>query len=108
MKHVFILVLLILIVFSGISQQKPVVLQASVNGRYLQWSDGKPFYIHACTAWTLCHDYSDQEVKDYLDSRVAGKFNTIQMSAVFAELVKTMADSAFSNQDLSRPVPKYW
>lgn len=90
------------------SQQQSPYLQPSVNGHYLQWSDGKPFFINACTAWSLTYAYTDQEVKDYLDNRVAGKFNTIQMSAVFAELIKTMADSAFRNQDILQPESKFW
>ena len=92
----------------GYPQTKPIYLQTSANGRYLQWSADKPFFINACTAWSLTYAYTDQEVKEYLDNRVAGKFNTIQMSAVFAEIVKTIADSAFQKQDLLQPVPKFW
>jgi hypothetical protein len=92
----------------GLSQAKPTPLQVSANGRYLQWSIDKPFFINACTAWSLTSAYSDQEVKQYLDNRVAGKFNTIQISAVFAEIVKTIADSAFLNQDILKPSPKFW
>ena len=92
----------------GFSQQKSLYLQPSINGRYLQWSTDKPFFINACTAWSLTYAYTDKEVKDYLDNRVASRFNTIQLSAVFAEIVKTMADSAFFNEDLLQPKTKLW
>ncbi|HAQ18934.1 MAG TPA: hypothetical protein DCR40_06820 [Prolixibacteraceae bacterium] len=108
MKRLTLFIALFFVLSAAISQQKSLLLQPSANGRFVQWSDGKPFFIHACTAWSLTYAYSDQEVKDYLDNRVAGKFNTIQMSAVFAEIVKTMADSAFLNQDILQPVPKFW
>ncbi len=108
MKPILFNCLLVLSFLTGFSQPKQLVLQPSTNGRYLQWSDGKPFFINACTAWSLTYAYSDQEVKDYLDNRVANKFNTIQMSAVFAEKNDAVADSAFLNQDILNPVPKFW
>jgi hypothetical protein len=37
-------------------------LERSRNGRYLQWQDGTPFYIHSDTAWALPRDYSREEV----------------------------------------------
>lgn len=108
MKLSALLFALFFVVSQGFSQPKSPYLQVSANGRYLQWSVDKPFFINACTAWPLAQAYSDQEVKAYLDNRVAAKFNTIQMSAVFAEIVKTQADSAFQNQDILQPVPKFW
>lgn len=108
MKFSSLLFAFFFILSSGFSQPKPLTIQPSANGRFLQYSDGKPFFINACTAWSLTSAYSDQEVKDYLDNRVANKFNTIQMSAVFAEIVKSMADSAFLDHDILKPVPKFW
>lgn len=108
MKPLSVLFALFFILLQGFSQQKSAYLQPSINGRYLQWGEEKPFFINACTAWSLTYAYSDQEVKKYLDNRVVGKFNTIQISAVFAEIVKTIADSAFLNQDILQPVPKFW
>ena len=99
---------LLFILTVAFSQQKSLFLQPSANGRFIQWSDGKPFFINACTALTLTYAYSDQEVREYLDNRLASKFNAIQMSAVYAEIENTLADSAFLNRDLLKPAPKFW
>jgi len=58
-------------------------LQHSANNRYLEWSDGTPFFIISDTAWLLTYKYSDQEVKDYLDARAAQGFNTVQLTCCF-------------------------
>jgi len=108
MKYSAFFFALIFSISIGFSQPKSPFLQTSINGRYLQWSADKPFFINACTAWSLGYAYTDQEVKDFLDKCVESKFNTIQMSAVFAEIEKTMVDSAFQNQDLLQPNPKFW
>lgn len=108
MKHFLLNLTLFFTLTIGYTQQKVPYLHPSDNGRFLQWSPDKPFFINTCTAWSLTYAFTDQEVKDYLADRVAGKFNTIQMSAVFAEIVKSQADSAFKNQDLLQPVSKFW
>jgi hypothetical protein len=108
MKRSILFFALFFVLSVAISQPKSLFLQASANGRFIQWSDGKPFFINACSALTLTTAYTDQEVKEYLDNRLASKYNAIQMSAVYAEIVKTMVDSAFLNQDILKPVPKFW
>jgi hypothetical protein len=86
------------------------IIQVSSNGRYLQWSNGVPIYIHACTAWSLTRDYSQEEVVEYLEITKEQKFNTVQMSAVF-HAVKPNQDiigPAFYDGDLTRPKQDYW
>lgn len=75
-------------------------MEVSPDGRYLQAINGDPFFINACTAWTLPSDYGRDEVKAYLDNRVKEGFNTIQMSAVFSEIDKTRYRKAFRDEDL--------
>ena len=82
--------------------------EVSSNGRYLQTAEGVPFFVNACTAWTLPVDYARDEVKAYLDNRLREGFNTIQMSAVFSEIDKQMYRKAFHDDDISRPVASYW
>ncbi|RHI10689.1 DUF4038 domain-containing protein [Bacteroides sp. AM16-24] len=109
MKHLYcpLLVLCIsLISFSAVNAQ--IKFEVSPNGRYLQTVDGIPFFINACTAWTLPADYTCDEVEAYLDNRLKEGFNTIQMSAVFSEIDKTMYRKAFHNNDISQPVDSYW
>lgn len=43
-----------------------------------------------------------------MDNRLKEGFNTIQMSAVFSEIDKTMYRKAFHNNDISQPVDSYW
>lgn len=108
MKRLSLALGLSLFLFSGYAQPKVPYLQISANGRYLQWSADKPFFINACTAWSLAFAYSAKEVDEYVTNRIAAKFNTIQTCAVFSETVKTMADSAFQNSDMLQPIPKFW
>jgi hypothetical protein len=109
MKRLIRLCLFLLVIsMSAFSQPNAKYLQSSSNGRYLQWSDGTPFFITACTAWTLTYDYSAQEIKEYLDNRCANKFNVIQVSAVFDEVDISMHNRAFKNNNLVEPIEPYW
>lgn len=88
-------------------------LQASASGRYLQWSDGTPFYVFADTAWGLARDYSREEVIEYLDLTRAQKFNTVQISAVHHAVFPGTKDAdmlalAFEDSDVSKPKADYW
>ncbi len=98
----------------ALASENPVrnnlTIQVSPNGRYLQWSDGTPIYIHADTGWSLTRDYSPEEVTEYLDRTVGQKFNTIQMSAVFHAVRpdQDIIGPAFYDADLTRPREDYW
>jgi hypothetical protein len=85
-------------------------LEPSPNGRYLQWQDGTPFYIHSDTAWALPRDYSRDEVIEYLDKTFEQKFNAVQMSAVFHAVRpnQDLVGPAFHEGDFLRPKEDYW
>lgn len=86
-------------------------LELARNGRFLRWSDGTPFFIHADTAWTLPYDYQDKEVTAYLDQRVAHGFNAIQMCALFGAAPpkdENFLARAFDDADLAKPLDVYW
>lgn len=109
MKRIYGYILLSgLLLMSFTATEARVKYEVSPDGRYLQAINGEPFFINACTAWTLPSDYSRDEVKAYLDNRVKEGFNTIQMSAVFSEIDKTRYRKAFHDEDLSKPVASYW
>jgi hypothetical protein len=55
-----------------------MAIEVSADSRYLQSSDGKPFYIHSDRAWSLPRDYSREEVVEYLDKTLDQKFNGVQ------------------------------
>jgi hypothetical protein len=87
-----------------------MALEVSANSRYLQWSDGTPFYIHSDTAWALPRDYSREEVVEYLDRTLDQKFNAVQMSAVFHAVRpdQDLVGPAFHEGDFLRPKEDYW
>jgi hypothetical protein len=91
-------------------QTNDAVIQVSSNGRYLQWSNGVPIYIHADTGWSLTRDYSPEEVVEYLDVTKGQKFNAVQMSAVFHAVSpnQDIIGPAFYDGDLTRPKQDYW
>lgn len=53
-------------------------LQVSENNRFLQWSDGQPFFYLADTAWELFHRLTLAEAATYLKKRAAQGFSVIQ------------------------------
>ncbi|QDV61030.1 glycoside hydrolase family 140 protein [Crateriforma conspicua] len=59
-------------------------LQVSPSGRWLQYSDGRPFFYLGDTAWELFHRLDRQEADRYLDDRAAKGFTVIQ-AVVLAE-----------------------
>ncbi|MFN3188971.1 MAG: DUF4038 domain-containing protein [Aureliella sp.] len=60
-------------------------LEVASNRRYLQRSDGRPFFWMADTAWELFHRLSQDEAVRYLDQRKSQGFNVIQ-AVLLAEM----------------------
>ena len=56
-----------------------------VQGRYLAWEDGSPFFYLGDTAWELFHKLSREEIDQYLYTRARQGFTAIQAVAL-AEL----------------------
>jgi hypothetical protein len=107
-RSTLLFVALALSILNGFSQPQTPFLSLSANGRYIQQGTDKPFFINACTALSLPSAYTDKEIADYLANRVAGKFNTIIVCAVYPEIQPTIADSAFINHDFLQPKAKFW
>lgn len=57
-------------------------IQVTSNHRYLETTDGKPFFWLGDTAWELFHRLSREEVIEYLDTRQHQGFNVIQAVAL--------------------------
>ena len=53
-----------------------------VNGRYLSWSDGSPFFYLADTAWELFHRLNREEMDLYFKQRSRQGFNAVQAVAL--------------------------
>jgi lysophospholipase L1-like esterase len=57
-------------------------LQISENGRFLQHSDGRPFFWLADTGWEMFHRASREDAELYLDTRAEQGFTVIQSVAL--------------------------
>ncbi len=59
-------------------------LQVTIDGHYLQFEDGTPFFWLGDTAWEIFHRLTKEEIAKYLDNRQQKGFNVIQ-SVILAE-----------------------
>ncbi|MBC8138030.1 MAG: glycoside hydrolase family 140 protein [Fibrella sp.] len=89
-----------------------MTLRVSENRRFLQQSDGTPFFYLGDTAWELFHRLSFEEADHYLTDRAAKGFTVIQCVAL-AELdgIRTPnenGDTPFINEDPTQPNEAYW
>lgn len=57
-------------------------IQVTANHRYLETTDGKPFFWLGDTAWELFHRLNREETIEYLDTRREQGFNVIQAVAL--------------------------
>lgn len=96
----------------------PADLRVSENRRYLEESDGKPFFYLGDTAWELFHRLNREEAAWYFQRRAAQGFTVVQAVAL-AEMdgVRTpnaQGDLPFLGEDPTRPAVKdgpdndYW
>ena len=65
--------------------QPQPLLEVAPGGRYLQTSEGKPFFYLGDTAWALFHRLTREEAETYLKDRADKGFTVIQAVAL-AEL----------------------
>ena len=93
-------------------------LEISENKRFLQYSDGTPFFYLGDTAWELFHRTNKEEADLYLEDRARKGFTVIQAVAL-AELGGINVPNAygflpFENNDPDKPLIKegadndYW
>jgi hypothetical protein len=109
-------VILFAILFSpclfGQSLFKHGRLQVTKDGRYLQFSDGTPFFWLGDTGWELFHRLTLPEIKQYLDNRAAKGFNVIQ-AVVLAEfdglrIPNRYGELPLKNENPATPNEKYF
>jgi hypothetical protein len=60
-------------------------LKVALNGRYLQFADGSPFFYLGDTAWELFHRLNEEEATQYLENRAQKGFTVIQ-AVILAQL----------------------
>ncbi|MBU1820311.1 MAG: glycoside hydrolase family 140 protein [Bacteroidetes bacterium] len=87
-------------------------LRVSDNQRYLQTTDGKPFFWLGDTAWELFHRLNREEADRYLKTRAAQGFTVIQAVAL-AELDGLQTPNPYGeipleNNDPAKPREAYF
>ncbi|MEO5602309.1 MAG: glycoside hydrolase family 140 protein [Cyclobacteriaceae bacterium] len=102
------LILILTIITSLASAQ----LQVSSNKRFLQTSDGKPFFWLGDTAWELFHRLDREEAEKYLKNRADKGFTVIQAVAL-AELdglhePNPYGEIPLENDDPAKPREAYF
>lgn len=84
MKYIFILIL------SCLLSPANAQLQVSADKRFLQTSDGKPFFWLGDTAWELFHRLNREEAEMYLKNRAEKGFTVIQAVALAVKNLETV------------------
>ena len=87
-------------------------LKVSANKRYLEYTDGTPFFWLGDTAWELFHRLDRAEVAIYLDNRAKKGFSVLQ-AVVLAELDGLDTPNAYGHtplhdNDPTRPNEAYF
>ncbi len=77
-------------------------LKVSSNGRFLEQSNGQPFFYLADTAWAMFKELSTADIDYYLQNRHDKKFTVIQTVATWS------TSEAFTNGNINKPKNQYW
>jgi hypothetical protein len=105
-------VLITLLLVTSTTAMTNAQLQVSANKRFLQTSDGKPFFWMGDTAWELFHRLNREEATSYLKNRADKGFTVIQ-AVVLAELDGLHTPNAYGevpleNDDPTKPREAYF
>jgi len=77
-------------------------LKVRSNGHWLEYTDGKDFFLLSDTAWELCN-LSDANIDIYLNNRKANGFNAVQFCPGESFYLIDFDDMA-----LGPPVQDFW
>lgn len=87
------------------AQQKPLRVKVSINKRFFQLTDSRPFFWLGDTGWLLFVKCTREEAIQYLDTRKGQGFNVVQVM-VLHELKaakNVYGDSALHNLNVAMP-----
>jgi Protein of unknown function (DUF4038)/Putative collagen-binding domain of a collagenase len=103
MKKIYSLCISICLNCFAFSQEIPT-LHISSNKRFLQSSNGKPFFWLGDTGWLLFSKLNRDEVIEYLNDRKEKGFNVIQVMGLHElKLANAYGDSALINGNITQP-----
>jgi hypothetical protein len=83
-------------------------LKVSPDGRSLTFSNGKPFFYMADTAWHLFNKLSREEADLYLETRAAQGFTVIQAEANARFRADRYGNQTFVDNDPTRPNEEFF
>jgi len=91
-------------------------LKVSQDGRYLVDREGRPFFVHGDTPWSLTHNLTYEEAVRYMENRRAKGFNALILSipdayapdGKYPDLPDRYGNRPFVDRDVSRPNEPYW
>lgn len=106
MKQSLIILSLLLLVISlnGQLPWEKGKLMVSDNSRFLQHSNGKPFFWLGDTGWLIFQRLTREEAKQYFEDRKEKGFNVVQ--CIFYQSYNdrnVYCDSAYKNRDITQP-----
>lgn len=78
-------------------------VRVSANGRYLEDARGKPFLLHADTAWYLIVELKREETEQYLENRRQKGFNAILVSLGETNLPDNPTHNKFGDALFTKP-----
>lgn len=64
------------------TSDSPFPVRVSMNGRYLEDANGKPFLLHGDTAWSVIVQLTKEEADEYLEDRRQKGFNAILVNLI--------------------------
>jgi hypothetical protein len=88
--------------------QSPQRIVVSPNHRFLQHTDGTPFFWLGDTAWHLFIKLDREEVERYLENRRQKGFTVIQAVALLPGLRGGAYGAPFIDSDPMRPTVDFW
>lgn len=104
------IIIILLVIFYSSHAYSQQALRVSENKRYLQTSDGKPFFWLGDTGWLLFTKLNTKESDQYLTDRQQKGFNVIQVMILPSlSAVNVYGDSALINKNVAYPqTTGYW
>ncbi|RAH67455.1 glycoside hydrolase family 140 protein [Aspergillus aculeatinus CBS 121060] len=113
MLRIALLYFAVHIIHAVVAWQVPsdYAITPSPDGRFLQQSNGKPFFWQADTAWLLFHRLNYSEAETYLSDRARKGFTVVLAVGFTQEGITSPnrnGDLTFIDEDVTRPNEAYW
>jgi Protein of unknown function (DUF4038)/Putative collagen-binding domain of a collagenase len=104
MRYIIYTFIIFILAHSHSFSQNIPILKISQNHRFIQTSEGKPFFWLGDTGWLLFSKLNREEALLYLDDRKEKGFNIVQVMGLHKlKLKNTYGDSALIEADITRP-----